>query len=130
MMDESKTPSRPRDIPPAFDRSGKRHGGGYVLGTLTRTLVLLLILRVAASPLALRPSSPRPHSNYHVVVRVCSWPAPRPERSPSTSSLLRVSLGNGPGTIAEARAWAPPASLRPVPRLFAPPTSCPASLRC
>jgi hypothetical protein len=51
---------------------------------LSRTLVLLLALRVIAAPLALRPISPQNHT-HRVVVRVCAWPASRSQRFAGSS---------------------------------------------
>jgi len=39
-------------------------------------LILLLVLRVLAAPIAL-PDSPRPQAHTALVVRVCAWPAQR-----------------------------------------------------
>lgn len=45
-----------------------------------RILVALLVLRVVAAPAAARPDPPRPPSHARFIVRVCSWPAQRPQR--------------------------------------------------
>ncbi len=59
-----------------------------VLMALIRTSVLLLLtLRVLATPLAMRPESPSAVTKYRLVARVCAWPALRPERSISATSL-------------------------------------------
>ena len=57
--------------------------------SMARTLVILLLtLRVLAAPLAMRPEPFRNPSNYRLVVRVCAWPAQRPQRSLTSTSLV------------------------------------------
>jgi hypothetical protein len=51
----------------------------------TRGLILLLVLRALAAPLAL-PDSARVHRP--VVVRVCTWPAQRPQRLTLAETLV------------------------------------------
>ena len=54
----------------------------------TRTLVILLLtLRVLAAPLAMRPEPLKTPARYQLVARVCAWPAQRPQRSLSLTSL-------------------------------------------
>lgn len=65
--------------------------------SLMRTsVILLLTVRVLASPLALRPESLRVPSNYRFVVRICAWPALRPHPSISATSLVPYSRSKGP----------------------------------
>lgn len=45
-----------------------------------RILIVLLALRVVDAPIAARPDPPRPPSHSRFVVRVCAWPAQRPQR--------------------------------------------------
>jgi hypothetical protein len=49
------------------------------LASVSRTLIVLLVLRVLASPIAL-PDSPRHQAHTQLVVRVCVWTAQRPQR--------------------------------------------------
>jgi|GEM_PF-5221997 len=51
---------------------------------LVRTLFALLLLRMVAAPVALPSSSPRSHAPFHLVLRVCQWPAQRVQRSTPT----------------------------------------------
>jgi hypothetical protein len=55
---------------------------------LTRIVISLLFLRVLAAPIAARPDTDRPPSTDRFIVRVCAWPAQRPQRSTSASLLL------------------------------------------
>jgi hypothetical protein len=48
---------------------------------MTRTLIVLLIIRVIAAPITLRPISYPPQAKKGFVVRVCAWPAQRAVRS-------------------------------------------------
>ncbi len=57
--------------------------------SMTRTLVILLLtLRVLASPLAMRPEPFRNPAHYRLVARVCAWLAQRPQRSLTATSLV------------------------------------------
>ncbi len=58
------------------------------------SVILLLTLRVFASPLAMRPESPQALTKYRLTVRVCAWPAVRPDRSSGATCL--VPRSNGP----------------------------------
>src|SRR4051812_37740326 len=79
-----------RGLPP--QEPGLR--GMRVFVRVLRTLViLLLILRVLAAPLAMRPVSYRTPSHYHLVARICAWPV---QRSPFAASLVLASRGRGP----------------------------------
>jgi hypothetical protein len=62
---------------------------------LTRILISLLILRVLAAPIAARPDTPKPPSNDRFIVRVCAWPAQRPQRLTSASILRPSFRGSG-----------------------------------
>ena len=53
------------------------------LAGMTRTVVVLIILRMIAAPVAMRPDAPTAASNHRFVVRVCTWPVPRPLRQAS-----------------------------------------------
>lgn len=53
----------------------------HLLRGMTRILVLLLILRVLAAPIAARPDSYRPHPKAGFIVRVCAWPVQRSDTS-------------------------------------------------
>jgi hypothetical protein len=53
--------------------------------SVTRALILLLVVRALAAPLAL-PDSARVHRP--VVVRVCTWPAQRPQRLTWAETLV------------------------------------------
>ena len=65
---------------------------------LLRTLIVLLILRVVAAPITARPDTARPPSQARFIVRVCAWPAQRPQRLTSASILLPRS-GNNPRNV-------------------------------
>lgn len=56
---------------------------------ITRSLILLLILRVAAAPFSL-PESPRVHARHHLPVRLCKCLPVRP-----LSSNLRPEASEG-----------------------------------
>lgn len=58
-------------------------------------VILLLTVRVLAIPLAWRPESPKMRSKCRLVVRMCSWPAARPQRSIVATSLLPHPGGKG-----------------------------------
>src|SRR3954447_10149428 len=68
-----------------------------LLAGMARCLILLLVLRMIAAPLALRPGSPASGSNSHYIVRVCAWPAQRLQRTPPVALILRRHLGGDPG---------------------------------
>jgi hypothetical protein len=53
----------------------------HLLRGMTRVLILLLILRVLAAPIAARPDSYRPHPKDGFIVRVCAWPVHRSNAS-------------------------------------------------
>jgi hypothetical protein len=77
-----------------YRRVGRQ--GMRVFASLMRTLVILLLtLRVLASPLAMRPESSKTPTSFHLVARVCSWPAQRPQRSISATSLVPCYRGKG-----------------------------------
>jgi hypothetical protein len=60
----------------------------HLFVNVTRTLVILLLtLRVLAAPLAMRPEPFKTPARFHLVARVCAWPAQRPQRSLSLTSL-------------------------------------------
>src|SRR4051812_24411057 len=84
-----------------------------LLAGMARALFIFLILRMVASPLALRPESPGPRSNFRFVVRVCAWPDQRFQRTPSASVVLEGRLGNGPGAIPDRGAWPRPLDFCP-----------------
>jgi hypothetical protein len=69
---------------------------------LVRILILLLILRVVAAPLTIRPG--KSGHNSTVVRRVSSWPLQRLQRFSSTSHLLELFEGrNKAGREGEGR---------------------------
>jgi hypothetical protein len=45
----------------------------------TRILIVLLVLRMLAAPVAL-PDSSRTQAQHPLIVRVCAWPVHRPKR--------------------------------------------------
>ena len=51
---------------------------------MTRTLVVLLILRVIAAPISARPDTFRPTTTDRFYARVCAWPAQKPGRLSSS----------------------------------------------
>ncbi len=59
---------------------------GWGRGIL-RILVVLLIARFLASPIAARPFSRVLRTNGGFIARVCAWPAQRPVRPASTALL-------------------------------------------
>lgn len=77
--------------PPSATCRGMRPIEGF-----SRTLLLLLVLRMVAAPVALRPGSPSPRTGTTFVARVCAWPAARPQRLRSILSLVPLSRGKGP----------------------------------
>jgi hypothetical protein len=60
---------------------------------MSRILFSLLFLRVLAAPIALQPSTFKPPSNVSFIVRVCAWPAQRPQRVTTVSLLVPSSRG-------------------------------------
>lgn len=58
------------------------------MGLIRIAAILLLTVRVLASPLAMRPESPKAASKYRLVARLGAWPVPRPHRSVSASSFV------------------------------------------
>jgi hypothetical protein len=79
--------------------------GMYLCMGMKRTLVILLLtLRMLASPLAMRPESPRTPANYRLVTRICAWPAPAPQRCLSATSLVPYFGGRFPES-AEGRKY-------------------------
>jgi hypothetical protein len=89
------------------------------MNVLRTTAVLLLILRVLAAPLAMRPASPKSATKSRLVARVCAWPVPRAERSSLTASFVLRPRFKGPRVENDINlALGPP--LRPrMPRLAA-----------
>jgi hypothetical protein len=49
---------------------------------------------VVAAPIAARPDTPKPSSNDRFIVRVCAWPAQRPQR-PTCAPVRQVRPGGG-----------------------------------
>ncbi len=47
----------------------------HAINGVTRILILLLLFRVLAAPIAARPESHRPYAKAGFIVRVCAWPA-------------------------------------------------------
>lgn len=47
---------------------------------VVRILAALLVLRVFAAPIGLRPGPSTPAVGHRFVIRVCAWPAQRPAR--------------------------------------------------
>jgi hypothetical protein len=64
---------------------------------MTRILIFLLILRVLAAPIAARPNCYRPLSKTGFIVRVCVWPAQRPQRLTASSICLSGDGSRGQG---------------------------------
>jgi hypothetical protein len=69
--------------------------------SMTRALVVLLVLRVVAAPIAARPDPPTPSAGHPFVFRKCAWPAPRPQRMTSVSILRPSHRGPGRGPKAD-----------------------------
>jgi len=69
----------------------------HPIKSMTRILILLLVLRVLAAPIAARPDSYRPHSKAGFIVRVCAWPAQRPQRSNTSAISVPGYGGRGYG---------------------------------
>ncbi len=90
-----------------------RESSMHPLKRMTRILILLLILRVLAAPIAARPDSYRPHPKAGFIVRVCAWPAQRPQHSNGSAMRVPDDGGHGhggnnaafPGTSARALAF-------------------------
>jgi hypothetical protein len=68
---------------------------------MTRVVVSVLVARVIAAPVALRPNTDGslPHSVL-VIRRVCTWPPQRLERFSRSSKLLQLSRGKN-GAVSE-----------------------------
>jgi hypothetical protein len=60
----------------------------FPLAGMMRTLIIFLILRVVAAPITVRPDPSNPSTNDRVIVRVCAWPAQRPQRLTYSSIVL------------------------------------------
>jgi hypothetical protein len=77
---------------------------------MTRALLVLLVARVIAAPLALRPAAAGGPVRDVVVLRVCAWPAP-----PPGGSAADASLNGGLGAVAAGLLRWPelPAAARP-----------------
>src|SRR6476646_3061360 len=71
---------------------------------MARILIVLLVLRVVAAPIALRPDTPRHSTNDRFVVRVCSWPVQRALRPASFASLIVRPRGAAGGRASD---WFP-----------------------
>jgi hypothetical protein len=80
----------------------------------SRIVLLLLIVRMIAAPVAQRPTNTRHHPSSGLVLRVCSWPA-HVARSTSIRVAERLD-GSAPG----------PASPSPRPSMSGIPLSAPA----
>src|SRR3954468_16177032 len=63
---------------------------------MTRILIALLTLRVLAAPVAARPDTPHSPSAHRFIVRICAWPAQRPQRATAVAILLPGSRGTVP----------------------------------
>jgi hypothetical protein len=66
-----------------------------LVSLLRTTVIVLLTVRVLASPITVRPAdgSSNLFRGLRVVARFCSWPAVRPQRSISATSLVHRSRG-------------------------------------
>jgi hypothetical protein len=60
----------------------------HLFAGMMRTLIILLILSVVAAPITVRPDPSKPSTNDRVIVRVCTWPAQRPQRLTYASIVL------------------------------------------
>jgi hypothetical protein len=69
---------------------------------MTRLLIALLILRVIAAPITLRPVSYRPQAKDGFVVRVCAWPAQRAIREQVSEFGIPNHDDRGPSDIVES----------------------------
>jgi hypothetical protein len=78
---------------------------------IERAVLCLLMLRMIAAPLALRPESTAPRPNFHLVARVCAWPAQRPQRIHFNLSLVPLPRGKCPDWIVPQGFWGRLASL-------------------
>ena len=54
---------------------------------ILKVLTVLLMLRMIAAPVAVRPALATTNAHLNVIVRVCAWPAERAGRSSSTIVL-------------------------------------------
>src|SRR5689334_11912916 len=54
-----------------------------------KILIALLVLRVLAAPVALRPDLAETSTSDRFIVRVCVWPAQRPQGATTMSLLIR-----------------------------------------
>jgi hypothetical protein len=57
-------------------------------GSMTRILFLLIVLRMLAAPVALRPDAPKAPIYHRFIVRMCAWPAHRPQRINAAEHLV------------------------------------------
>jgi hypothetical protein len=81
----------------------------HLIKSMSKILILLLVLRVFAAPIAARPDSYRPYAKAGFIVRVCAWPA---QRSHDSAISVPDNGGRGyggntavfPGTSARALA--------------------------
>src|SRR5207244_3525856 len=82
--------------------------GPPVATWIGRSVVILLVLRAAAAPVALRPQS-APAARLSPVLRVCSWPVRSPEVTPDRPDLPGAGAVDGLApsapTILPPRAW-------------------------
>jgi hypothetical protein len=65
--------------------------------SMSRILIVLLVLRVFAAPIAARPSTFRPYPKAGFIVRVCAWPAQRSQDS-VISTQQNGGCGHGENT--------------------------------
>jgi hypothetical protein len=73
-----------------------------VLAHLNRLLVALLVLRVLAAPVAIRPVERGPHPHYGFTARICAWPPQRPQRLWSSWGVNRRAGSRGPAGFVNA----------------------------
>jgi hypothetical protein len=83
---------------------------------LRSAIILLLMARVVAAPLALPPAVDYSHPSHGFVFRVCSWPPQRLQRFSSSSKLLRLLQGKNKAGSAEGLCLLPPRIPGPSPQ--------------
>ncbi len=69
----------------------------HLTKSMSRILILLLVLRVCAAPIAARPNTFRPYPKAGFIVRVCAWPAQRARES-AISARENGGYGHGENT--------------------------------
>ncbi len=62
-------------------------------GLMTRAVMMLLIVRAIAAPVALRPKTAGYAYVHGLALRVCAWPQQRLQRFSASSKLLQLRQG-------------------------------------